>query len=247
MSARRGNPPLHLLEPVLAVFRSALVTDSEKKPKFPYSQSRFALIKLILARNPTGGFMPKAHLADTDDPAYTLGRLLMVFSKLQKAAHKSDADESEGGGLKGPGIVERYYGEASSAPATAFPTLCKLHYHHLRKLDQKGDKGRKQAEAFRSRIDEILALLKHSTRADGSPEFPRQLSLEAQGRFALGFYQQRTHDRIEGLIKYLVRDAKTKRDSEPAGATESFNEAKRIAEKYGYADLINLVNRAFTQ
>jgi CRISPR-associated protein Csd1 len=234
-------PPVHLLEPILATFRSDLVTDSDKKPKYPFSQSRFALIKLILTRNPNGGFMPKAHLAETDDPAYNLGRLLMVFSKLQKAAHKTAE-----GGLKGPGIVERYYAEASSAPATAFPMLYKLHQQHLRKLEQQGEKGRKYAEAFRNKIDEILAVFKHSTRQDGSPDFPRQLPLEAQGRFALGFYQQRTHDRIEGLIRKSIRDAKDKRGSDQAAATELLNEANRIAEKYGYPDLINLVRRALS-
>jgi len=236
-----------MLEPVLAVFRSALVTDSKTKPKYPFSQSRFALLKLILIRNSTGGFMPKSHLADTDDPAYNLGRLLMVFSKLQKAAHKSDSDAEQDGGLKGPGVVERYYAEASSAPATAFPTLCKLHQHHLRKLEQKGEKGRKQAEVFRNKIGDILAMFSASgTRADGRPEFPRQLPLEAQGRFALGFYQQRTHDRIEAWIRKLIRDAKSKLGTDPAAATGAFNEAKQIAEKYGYSELIELVNQAFT-
>jgi CRISPR-associated protein Csd1 len=243
----KGVPPGHMLEPVLAVFQSALVTDSKTKPKYPFSQSRFALIKLILTRNTSGGFMPKAHLADTDDPAYNLGRLLMVFSKLQKAAHKSDADSKEDSGLKGPGVVERYYAEASSAPATAFPTLCKLHQHHLRKLEQKGEKGRKQAEAIRNKIGDILAMFRTSgTRGDGSPAFPRQLTLEAQGRFALGFYQQRTHDRIEAWIGKLLRDSKSNLGSDTTAATQSLHEAKRIAEKYGYPELIEIVNRAST-
>ncbi len=240
-------PPKKLLEPILAEFRTALLTNTEDKPKYPLSQSRFAIIKLILTRTPTGGFMPQSYLVDTPDPAYNLGRLLMVLSKLQKAAHKNDTSGTVSDGLKGPGVVERYYGEASSAPATTFPTLCKLHHHHLRKLEQKGEQGRSMAAVYRNKIGDILALLRGDpARADGSPEFPRQLPLEAQGRFALGFYQQRTHDRIETNIRRLLRDVKAKLDSEPATAKELLSEAKRVAEKYGYPELIDLVTRSFS-
>jgi CRISPR-associated protein Csd1 len=177
--------PVRLLGPVLAEFRSALVTDSKKKPKYPFSQSRFALIKLILTRTPNGGFRPMPHLSDTDDAAYNLGRLLCVLSKLQDAAHEYE--------LEGPGIVERYYGTASSAPASVFAVLWKLHNHHLRKLEQQGDKGKAASSAIRNRVAEIVAKFP-AIGPSKPPQFPRQLSLEEQGRFALGFYQQLAAD-----------------------------------------------------
>ena len=183
--------PLRFLGPLLAEFRSALVTDSAKKPKYPFNQSRFALLKLILTRNPNGGFTPMPQLADTDDQAYNLGRLLQIFSSLQDAAHEYE--------LEGAGVVERYYGTASSAPAGVFAVLWKLHNHHLRKLEQQGDKGQGKASAIRTRIAEIVG--KFSPAGPNQPpRFPRQLSLEAQGRFALGFYQQMAAD------KQAIRD-----------------------------------------
>ena len=177
--------PVTLLGPVLAEFQSALVTDSPKKPKYPFNQSRFALIKLILTRNPKGGFTPMPYLCDTDDAPYNLGRLLCLMANLQDAAHEYE--------LEGAGIVERYYGTASSSPAGVFAILWKLHNHHLRKLEQQGDRGQAAAFAIRGRIAEIVA--KFPCGGTGQPpRFPRQLSLEEQGRFALGYYQQMAAD-----------------------------------------------------
>jgi hypothetical protein len=42
--------PVTLLKPILDEFQSALVKDSEKTPTYPFTLSRFALIKLILVR-----------------------------------------------------------------------------------------------------------------------------------------------------------------------------------------------------
>lgn len=179
-------PPIALLEPVLAEFRSALVTDSPKKPRYPLNQSRFALIKLLLKRNAREGeFMPTPQLCDTEDAAYNLGRLLRLLAALQDQAHEYE--------LEGPGIIERYYGAASAAPANVFAILWKLHNHHLRKLEQQGEKGLRAASAIRGRIAEIMGKFGPGG-ANQPPQFPRQLSLEEQGRFALGFYQQLAAD-----------------------------------------------------
>ncbi len=180
-----ASPPVRLLEPLLSEFRSALVTDSPKKPKFPFNQSRFALLKLILLRNPKGGFMPAPYLCETDDEAYNLGRLLRVLAALQDAAHDY--------GLEGPGVVERYYGSASTAPANVFGVLWKLHVHHLRKLEQS-EKGRKAAGRIRGVLADIAGLFPPGG-PNQPPRFPATLSLEGQGRFALGYYQQLAADR----------------------------------------------------
>ena len=76
--------------------------------------------------------MPTYELADTPDPAYNLGRVLAVFENLQDKYHNYER--------KGVGIVERYYGTASSAPASAFPLLCRLARHHLSKLKREKKK-----------------------------------------------------------------------------------------------------------
>lgn len=185
----KGQLPITLLKPILDEFHSALVKDDEKKPEkerlFPFSTSRFALIKLILSRNPNrkeGNFMPTYELADTPDPAYNLGRLLAVLENLQDKYHNYER--------KGAGIVDRYYGTASSAPASAFPLLCRLSRHHLSKL-KKGEE-RDKAAAYAIEKDIIAIFSKFQPTVVGQPPvFPRILTLEEQGKFALGFYQQK--------------------------------------------------------
>lgn len=235
-------PPVHLLGLLLAEFRSALVTDSKKKPRYPYNQSRFALLKLILVRNAKGGFMPKAHLIDTDDEAYNLGRLMCILASLQKAARKRGKTNgtAKKDGAEGPGVVERYYGSASSAPASAFSILWKLHQHHLRKLEQEGAPGVRVAEAFRAKIARVIAFFPPG-EGDGPPAFPSLLSTEQQGRFALGFYQQMAYDRAAASIRRLLKEAR-KAESKPDEARNLIAQARKKAESLGYEDLAELVS-----
>ena len=174
--------PISLLKPILDEFYSALVKNDEKKQMYPFSQSRFALVKLILTRNrKEDQFMPTYELAETHDPAYNLGMLLAVFENLQDKYHNYEK--------KGPGIVERYYGTASSAPASTFPILCRLARHHLSKVRREDEAAYYGIE---KRIIEIMSKFQSSSLSM-PPAFPRILSLEDQGRFALGFYQQKAY------------------------------------------------------
>ena len=143
--------------------------------------------------------MPTVYLCEINHEAYNLGRLLSVLATLQKKAHKRNESEK---GLEGPGVVERYYGAASTALATVFGVLWKLHVHHFRKLEQS-EKGRATAYHIRGRLAEIIG--QFAPGGPGQPpRFPATLSLEAQGRFALGFYQQMAADR------QAIREAKAK-------------------------------------
>lgn len=185
----KSRLPITLLKPILDEFHSALVKDDEKKPLYPFSTSRFALIKLILLRNPQkkeGDFMPTYELADTPDPAYNLGRVLAVLENLQDKYHNYER--------KGAGIVERYYGTASSAPASAFPLLCRLARHHLSKLKKGEEKDKAAAYAIEKDIADIFSKFQ-PTVSGQPPVFPRILTLEDQGKFALGFYQQKAKPR----------------------------------------------------
>jgi CRISPR-associated protein Csd1 len=160
------------------------------QPVPPSGQTRMALLKLILNRNRKETDMAiESKLADTSDVAYNCGRLLAVFDALQWRAHE--------GQLEGPGVVERYFGTASASPNSAFNILWRLHVHHLKKLTRLGDKGASAAYAIESRIAEICALFGQTTEMRAkriAPHFPRVLDLQAQGRFALGFYQQKAAD-----------------------------------------------------
>ena len=107
-------------------------------------------------------------MLDTDNPsaAYRLGRLFAVLEKIQEEASP---------GLNAT-IRDRYYGAASSTPVAVFTTLLRLKNHHLGKLSP----GRRiNLERL---IGEIMG---------GIGDFPRQLPLPEQGRFALGYYHQR--------------------------------------------------------
>ena len=137
--------------------------------------------------------MPTYELADTLDTAYNSGRLLAVLDALQK---RSLSTNKEGGGKKptlNAGVIQRYYGRASTAPAQVFPLLLGLSQHHTSKLQKGNEKDKKDAADFEKRKEDILA--KFRATPGESPNFPRIMHLEEQGRFALGFYQQKAFDR----------------------------------------------------
>lgn len=98
---------------------------------------------------------------------YRLGRLFAVLEKIQEEANP---------GINAT-IRDRFYGAASSTPVTVFSTLLKLKNHHLSKLENRG-----RAVNLEKRIGEIM---------DGIGDFPAQLPLADQGRFAIGYYHQR--------------------------------------------------------
>lgn len=100
------------------------------------------------------------------DTAYRLGSLFAALEKTQEDANP---------GLNAT-IRDRYYGAASSTPASVFPTLLRLKNHHVGKL-RPG-----QAVNREKLIGEIM---------DGLNDFPGFLPLPAQARFALGYYHLR--------------------------------------------------------
>lgn len=175
------SPPLSLLSAVLARLDVLLAKVGYDAL---YEEARFALLRLIVNRNRQEGVpMIEPQLTDTNDAAYNCGRLLAVLQSLQSVAHEYE--------LKGPGVVEKYYGTASTAPGTVLPVLLRLGRHHLRKLRQL-DKGG-AASRIEHELGEICA--RFQGQGGDAPSFPAFLSLAEQGRFALGFYQQEAHRR----------------------------------------------------
>ena len=104
-------------------------------------------------------------------PAYRLGRLFAVLEKLQGAAQ----------GQTNATIGDRFYGAASTAPATAFPRLLALSRHHLSKLE-------KEKPGWAVNLDRLLGEILDGIPAD---RWPAVLAMEEQGLFALGYYHQR--------------------------------------------------------
>jgi CRISPR-associated protein Csd1 len=133
--------------------------------------ARVAAIKACLVRNSR---LRGNHLEVTVklNPAeanagYNCGRLFALLEKVQT--------DSAGGELNST-IKDRYFSSASTTPALVFPRLFRLSQHHLAKLET----GHKIA--YDRRIGEVMGLL---------DQFPRQLALEDQGRFVIGYFHQR--------------------------------------------------------
>ncbi len=115
---------------------------------------------------------------DNKHPAYRLGRLFAVLERLQ--------EESAGGvGKLNSTIRDRYYGAASSSPATVFPVLLKLKNHHVSKLDERARRILYRAFEDNRPDDYIGQITQHVA------DIPAHLPLQDQGRFALGYYHQR--------------------------------------------------------
>lgn len=149
------------------------------------TRPRAALLKLVLLSRRTDetpeGYMVSLQV-DHPEPAYHLGRLLAVLEQIQRAALPGVSAT----------IVDRFFGTASSAPAGVFGRLIRGAQPHLSRLER--DRPSTFA-ALQRRMEEVLATV------DG---FPRTLTLEQQGIFALGYYHQRAHDRAQAMAR---RDA----------------------------------------
>lgn len=170
-------PSLTLLHPMLNRLRVDIARDGSTAL---LNHSRFALAKLILNRNRKDDIMEIAErqTADAGDAAYQCGRLLAVLAETQAKAHDYK--------LEGAGVVERYFGTAMASPASVFPILLKLNRHHLSKIG-KSDKYKGHERFLDEAIQDVLTQVN---------QFPRTLDLHAQGRFAIGFYQQKAADRV---------------------------------------------------
>lgn len=134
------------------------------------SYPRAALIKAVLVRNARFYSSNLSEVTVSLDlqnlnVGYRLGRLFAVLEKVQEEA-----------GLNAT-IRDRFYGAASSTPITVFSNLMKLNKHHLAKIEYKG-----RVVNLEKLIGEIV---------DGLTDFPGQLSMVDQGRFAIGYYHQK--------------------------------------------------------
>ena len=100
--------------------------------------------------------------------------------------------------------ADRYYGSASSTPALVFPRLCKLARIHLAAV-RKDPKRGWLAPSLDKELTSLIAKFN-----DGAA-WPRTLSLEDQGRFAIGFYYQRVPKSDESIAD----ENQTKNESTP--------------------------------
>ena len=189
--ALRGRAvPMPLAALAAAVRRQQLDQENKLNP------ARIALIKACLIRTQdnsnhnhqqTTQTMTESLNAESQDSAYLCGRLFAVFDRLQYLAQ----------GQVGAGVTERYYASASVTPALVMGRLFRNAQFHLAKA------GGGVAENVRKDFEEISCAL--------GDQFKPTLTLEEQGRFALGFYHQKA--------EYRRRTAERK-EQQPAEATK---------------------------
>lgn len=108
--------------------------------------------------------------------SYVLGRLFAVLEGLQQKANPNITTT----------IKDRYFNSACATPATVFPTLLKLANAHLNKLDKSWQ------VYYSKKMGDLIS--KISMPDEGAP-IPSRLTLEEQGVFVLGYYQE-TQDRF---------------------------------------------------
>ena len=165
---------------ILAQIIIRIKTDSDEKDEegntisHKINKIRAGMIKACLNRNSRLNHKEEeitmALNTENKDPAYLCGRLLAILEKIQLSAQP---------GLNRT-IVDSYFSTATTKPDAVFPKLIKLSQFHLIHLRKINDRLRIW---FEKQIGDVLDSL------DG--QFPGRLSLQDQGKFILGYYQQR--------------------------------------------------------
>ncbi len=160
--------PQMLLSSVIRRIKTDSDTDTNKFIKI--NPTRMAIIKACINRKlRLSGKKEEITMAlnlENHNPAYLCGRLFAVLEDLQ--------NDASGGGLNKT-IKDSYFSSACTKPALIFPKLLKLATHHISKATYGSHREYD--------IGEITSKL--------SGEFPEILNLTEQGKFILGYYQQK--------------------------------------------------------
>jgi CRISPR-associated protein Csd1 len=80
-------------------------------------------------------------------------------------------------------LRDSYFGSAMSTPGAVFPTIVRRNQHHMAKL-------RKEKPGLAVNRDKLMQAILNDGM-DCTIGFPATLSLPDQGRFVIGYYQQR--------------------------------------------------------
>lgn len=145
------------------------------------SHTKAAFIKAYLLKNCKEHWEGKLQMAlneNCNDVSYVLGRMFSLLENIQQSANPHINTT----------IKERYFNSACATPASVYPILLKLANTHLSKLD--GGK----AVYFKKKMG---ALMDKIMMPDEGIPFPARLTLEEQGAFVLGYYQE-TQARYKG-------------------------------------------------
>ncbi|MFA5067706.1 MAG: type I-C CRISPR-associated protein Cas8c/Csd1 [Candidatus Izemoplasmatales bacterium] len=144
----------------------------EDKMKVKINYVRASIIKAYLTRmariNKNDKILEVLKMSlnvDTNYMPYLLGRLFAVLEKIQKDANPNISAT----------IKDRYFSSACATPASVFPTLIKLSQSNLSKIEYR--------LFYDKKVGEIIDMF-------DKENFPKNLSLEDQGVFIVGYYHQ---------------------------------------------------------
>jgi CRISPR-associated protein Csd1 len=150
-----------------------------------------AAMKLVLTYQKDGKEQRAMEQSETEHDAasdykrnapYNCGRLLAILEAAQRGPYGKGVNTT---------LVDRFYGAASTAPASVFANLINMATKaHLPKLRKEG----KELFRVRSRenpvnINDLMTEACDAINATGG--FPPPLKPHQQAEFALGFYHQR--------------------------------------------------------
>jgi CRISPR-associated protein Csd1 len=180
----RGRYPASLLATLVMRVR----TDQEIRSRAPLIKAILVRAMRLEGRLPKEDYLVRSDPDDTN-PARRLGRLFAVLERTQAAALGGDINAT---------IKDKYLGSAAATPGRVFPGLIKNAAHHTARL-RKGHtdaKWVKKPAAAGFALDRDIGQLT-ATFNDG---FPSQQSIEEQGLFLVGYYQERFGSKTDGDI-----------------------------------------------
>lgn len=189
-AALYGTPlPYSLLAAVIRRQKLELAGGDPKESDFSKRlQARTAFLQLYFNLKSDHATITTEMIMNTKETAILCGRLLAILDKIHNEAHDGKSASSP---------ANRLYGAASATPALVFPKLCQLARYHLQKMDagmarklEYGVPKDRREDGLQEDFDGLAAIVATLKKSSGG-DFPRLLSLEDQGRFALGFYYER--------------------------------------------------------
>lgn len=150
---------------LLATVIARVKTDTDETQQKKVNHIRAGLIKGCLNRKAKKEEITMSLNLDNTNQAYLCGRLFAVLEKIQQ--------DASGGNLNRT-IKDSYFSSACSKPATVFPKLIQLTQNHLKKVEY--------VLFYQKLCGDIIDQLEDA--------FPSTLSLDEQGKFIIGYYQQ---------------------------------------------------------
>lgn len=161
-------PPVALLEAAVMCMRNPKIFD---KPGIQHIV--MSTLKLVLTHKKEDMVKMETLDKSRDNPGCLCGRLLAILEEAQLRAARWKINTT---------LVDRFYGSASSAPASVFGTLVsRATTDHFPKI-RKNQLGYQDLEA---RMESVQTAIE---RVGG---YPKTCKLKEQAEFSLGFYLQR--------------------------------------------------------